>query len=437
MKKYPHIFSVLFFLLLATTTNAQFMTPPDQVDDFGLERLINNGVMDLKNLNPVNLINNKQRRNLEQDWTNNAWRHVYQTQRQFAANCGVPLRKTYEDFDTLRRTFTTTFMDSFIYANNRLRTWNTYDVSSNGVRTLVESFRFTYGTRTAPDTVLSIFTTPQFSDTSRYVYTFNANNQLTAIHEEFGFNNTFFTFSRALLTYDARGNLTRHLIERTNGTNWSPRQDNRYAYNASNQFTEKTNIEILTTSTDTLKEVYSYDAQNRLIKLLQTYDGDTVVITLSNHNAQKRPRLIELVQPDALFTSSFSKATLTYQANDSLVANMVVQGRDKLTDPFVNQSRFIFEYCGDAVSTNDVKKEALNCLVFPNPASESLTIKLTENTTSTADVSVVNTMGQVVFQARNHAVDTPLSISALPNGLYVLRVQVGDKIGITNFTVLK
>lgn len=68
MKKYPHIPALLLCLLLATTTNAQFMTPPDQVDEFGLEQFLNNGVLDLKNLNPVNFITNKQRRSLEQTW---------------------------------------------------------------------------------------------------------------------------------------------------------------------------------------------------------------------------------------------------------------------------------------------------------------------------------------------------------------------------------
>jgi Secretion system C-terminal sorting domain len=116
---------------------------------------------------------------------------------------------------------------------------------------------------------------------------------------------------------------------------------------------------------------------------------------------------------------------------------MITQGKTRLSDPFVNESRYIFEYCGDAVATQEVKKELLSCLVFPNPASESLTVRLKDATISNADVSIVNTTGQVVFQERNKAIDTPLSIATLPNGLYILKVQSADKIGITSFTVLK
>lgn len=434
MKKYLHI-SVLFFcLLLATTMSAQFMTPPDQADKFGLEQFLNNGAMDLKNLNPANFITNKQRRFLEQEWTVNTWQSLNQERKEFAANCGLPVLNVKEDYDALSRTFKTTDLDSFIYANNRLKTWSVYFVV-NGVRTLSSVAQLTYSTRAAPDTVL--VSNPQLNGTTRFAYTFNASGQLTAIREDGIFNGNLFPASRAQLTYDTRGNLTRYLIEEPDGANWKTSEDNRYAYNATNQLTEKVNTFVFGSSADSLKNLFNYDTQNRLIKQFQIYGRDTSAIVVSNHNAKKRPRLLEFEQLNSPSGPLFGKATLTYQANDSLVANMVTQEKRRVADPFVNQSRFIFEYCGDAVGTNEVKKEPLSCLVFPNPASESLTIRLKENTASNADVSVVNTMGQVVFQARNHAVDTPLSISTLPNGLYVLRVQIGDKIGITNFTVLK
>lgn len=419
--------------------NAQFMTPPDQVDEFGLEQYLSNGAMNLKNLNPAHFINDKQRRFLEQEWTpQNTWQHVSQEQKQFAANCGLPLQRTYQDYDMLSNTFKTTNLDSFIYANNRLRTWNTYRVS-NGVRTLSEVAQFAYTTRAAPDTVLWVSIFGQFSDTTRYVYTFNASEQLTSIRQDGRVSNTFLPIGRAQLTYDTRGNLTRYLIESPDGTsaNWLTESDNRYTYNATNQLTERVSIYIFSaTNIDTLKDLFNYDTQNRLIKLSNIYDGDTSVITVSNHNAKKRPRLLEF--SDISSTSPFfGKATITYQTNDSLVTNMITQGKTRVNDPFVNESRFIFEYCGDAVATQEVKKEVLAYQVFPNPASESLTVRLKETTASNADVSIVNTMGQVVFQERNRAVDTPLSISTLPNGLYVIRVQIGDKIGTTPFTVLK
>jgi Secretion system C-terminal sorting domain len=439
MKKYPHIILVFCFFLLATTMNAQFMTPPDQTDDFGLEQFLDNGTVNLKNLNPVNFINDKRRRFLEQDWTpQNTWLNSSQEQKLFAANCGLPLQKTQQSFDTLSRAFQLRSLDTFIYVNSRLRTWNTYTVV-NGVRTLSDVAQFTYSTRAAPDTVLSISIFQQFADTTRYSYTFNASEQLTAIRQDDKFGSTFIPSQRAQLTYDARGNLTRYLIERPDGltSNWRPRDDNRYTYNATNQLTEKVNFFTFSSgSIDTSKSLYSYDAQGRFIKLLSIFDGDTTTFTLSNHNAKKRPRTLDFQISDPI-SPFFGRANLTYQVNDSLIANMITQNKLRAIDPFVNQSRFIFEYCGDAVATQEVKKELLNCLVFPNPASESLTIRMKEETHTNVDVSIVNSTGQVVLQARNQAVNSPVNIATLPNGFYVLKVQSADKIGVTSFTVLK
>jgi hypothetical protein len=305
MKKYPHIFPVFFCLLLATTMNAQFMTPPDQVDDFGLEQYLNNGAMNLKDLNPAHFINNKQRRFLEQEWMQNAWQHVYQEQKQFATGCGVPLQRTYADYDMLSKTFKVTDLDSFIYVNNRLRTWNTYAVSNNGVRTLSQVAQLFYGTRAAPDTVLLVSTiSPQFMDTTRYIYTFNASEQLTTIREDAKDNNTYLPISRAQLIYDTRGNLTRYSIERPDGTsaNWWTAEDNRYTYNATNQLTEKVYAYTFTsTLSDTIKNLFNYDAQNRLIKLSNIYDGDTSVITVSNHNAKNAHAFLNLMIQIRLF----------------------------------------------------------------------------------------------------------------------------------------
>lgn len=438
MKKYPHIFYLFFCLLLATTMNAQFTTPPDNVsgDRSGLEKFLRNGTIDLKDLNPANFINNKRRRFLYQQWTpQNTWGNGQEERIQFAANCGLPLQSISEFRDAVIGTLYGTSADTLIYVNNRLRTWNTYDVL-NGVRSLYQTAQFTYSTRAAPDTVLVIKSPPFTPENQRYIYTFNASNQLTAIRQEDKVNNAFVAVERVQLTYDASGNLTRHLREKVNGANWATAEDNRYTYNTTNQLTEKVNISIFSGVTYTEKDTYAYDAQNRLTKLVNIDERDTTVYTLSNHNTKKRPRLIDV---DGLSSTSpfLGKATLTYQANDSLVVNATAQKKTRVSDPFVNDSRYIFEYCGDAVATTEVKKESLSCLAFPNPASESLTIRLKEETTSNVDVSIVNTMGQVVLQARNRAVDTPLSITTLPNGLYVLKVQIGDKIGISPFTVLK
>lgn len=77
---------------------------------------------------------------------------------------------------------------------------------------------------------------------------------------------------------------------------------------------------------------------------------------------------------------------------------------------------------GTDLITSDVQK--VN--VFPNPANNIVNINLT-GFTGKSDVRLFDVNGRVVLHREVSAVNTPLDISALPGGVYMIRIQNGGK----------
>lgn len=88
-----------------------------------------------------------------------------------------------------------------------------------------------------------------------------------------------------------------------------------------------------------------------------------------------------------------------------------------------------FENVGGAVSTQDISP-ALELSIFPNPATDRLSIQLPNAVAGPGTLQVVNTLGQQMlptsrFQHSGNAFQEDLDVSALPAGLYFLRVEIG------------
>lgn len=66
-------------------------------------------------------------------------------------------------------------------------------------------------------------------------------------------------------------------------------------------------------------------------------------------------------------------------------------------------------------------KEALQLSIAPNPASNQLSLRFAELTE--AQVTISNLAGQQLLQLNTNATVQQLDVSALPNGIYVLRVE--------------
>lgn len=111
------------------------------------------------------------------------------------------------------------------------------------------------------------------------------------------------------------------------------------------------------------------------------------------------------------------------------------------TDPCSLDDNFVFgeveDYCiillEKVTSTLDLGNKEM--VAFPNPTNHSIRIEDTESTQFTFDVSLVNLVGEVVFQSQNYRTGEEIDLSNLSNGVYFLMVETEE--GIRKIRVVK
>jgi hypothetical protein len=80
---------------------------------------------------------------------------------------------------------------------------------------------------------------------------------------------------------------------------------------------------------------------------------------------------------------------------------------------------------------NDLNMEALNYNVYPNPATNQVTIQLSNEKAEEASVMIVNNLGQVVKNlnlGKALELDHNLATGDLPAGIYYIKVSCGERI---------
>ncbi|MEO8146509.1 MAG: T9SS type A sorting domain-containing protein [Bacteroidia bacterium] len=73
--------------------------------------------------------------------------------------------------------------------------------------------------------------------------------------------------------------------------------------------------------------------------------------------------------------------------------------------------------------------------VFPNPATNSVTIKFPSN--EAGEISIENIFGQIIFYEKINTNKTQIDISNFSGGFYLLRWNIGENIQTQKFTVIK
>jgi len=75
-------------------------------------------------------------------------------------------------------------------------------------------------------------------------------------------------------------------------------------------------------------------------------------------------------------------------------------------------------------------------LVYPNPATHQITLLFKSATNSKAQISIVNTMGQLVYQSEIYNPKSEINISNLASGIYFLQVNTGNKTLVQKISIL-
>lgn len=98
--------------------------------------------------------------------------------------------------------------------------------------------------------------------------------------------------------------------------------------------------------------------------------------------------------------------------------------------PTVTNSYYVRVNNAVLTGINDLNFDAINYNVYPNPATDAVTIDLTNDKTENVSVIVVNNLGQVVKSVDlGNAVEVKhiMSTSDLTSGIYHVKTTIGDK----------
>lgn len=97
-----------------------------------------------------------------------------------------------------------------------------------------------------------------------------------------------------------------------------------------------------------------------------------------------------------------------------------------LTDPaFLTDERWSDPFCQSPTSTAQQGAKYLSVKLFPNPATETITVQLRQGVTRPVDLTLLNVQGQTLFSATFTA-ETSIDCSQLPRGTYFLRLREGS-----------
>jgi Secretion system C-terminal sorting domain len=108
------------------------------------------------------------------------------------------------------------------------------------------------------------------------------------------------------------------------------------------------------------------------------------------------------------------------------------------SDPVIDYNRpyykAIYKYCGE---TSTPSKEIYGDLAFtlsPNPTNNTLFIDLNENNYWNVSTQIADVLGNIIrLEKITHLQE--MDVSNLPNGIYFLKIQMGNKMGVKKFVV--
>ena len=136
------------------------------------------------------------------------------------------------------------------------------------------------------------------------------------------------------------------------------------------------------------------------------------------------------VHPKTGSLTSFTMAnvkTLTYGGG-----NLTLTNRDASSSNFALASMGYLNFSDIATALASVQVKPL-LSIYPNPVREVLNINLPLGWEAYAQLEIIDMGGKVVLQELLNSLASSISVSELPKGLYLLRVQNGTQSSNTKF----
>jgi uncharacterized repeat protein (TIGR01451 family) len=163
----------------------------------------------------------------------------------------------------------------------------------------------------------------------------------------------------------------------------------------------------------------------------------TVTPGVSSHNYEFRmygPRVLEwtfnnILLPDSTTNSEASNGFVTFhvdQVNDLAPGTEITNDADiyfDFNDPITTNTTIhrIFEGFVSVLSIEELINEGKTLLVYPNPATNNITIKGKEFMTQ--HFKVYDQMGREVLNGKLNGISTEVNLSKLSDGIYTLKIE--------------
>ena len=136
-------------------------------------------------------------------------------------------------------------------------------------------------------------------------------------------------------------------------------------------------------------------------------------------------------------TAPFSYSWNTVPVQNTAKAINLAKGNYTVTVTDKNGCTAIQNASINVSNTNEVA-EQLGLTIFPNPASNELSLKFNEyQVNKVISYNIINTLGQITMSNTIQSDKLNIDISSLSNGIYVLKLNIDNKVATSSFVVSK
>ena len=241
-------------------------------------------------------------------------------------------------------------------------------------------------------------------NSGKNTFTYDANNNQTSVLSQYWSGSAWVNNSLYTFTYDANNNQTSKLYQTWSGSAWVNFRQYTYTYDANNNQTSKL---FQTWSggawVNDWLYTFTYDANNnQTSKLSQTWSGGAWV--------------------------NYRLTTYTYDANNFTQSYAHKYWNN--TGTKISHGDSTYQCFHTVMGINSLEKNLQSVQLFPNPATNKITISKTADLQKETIVSIYNIQGEMVITNTFYYQNTmEMDVSLLAKGVYIVKIQSEKGVG--------
>jgi hypothetical protein len=368
---------------------------------------------------------NKLLSSIYEDYENNTWsksrgnNYLYDNNNNLISDSSL-------EYDADSNTWTVTDKKIYSYNSSNKMTEKIEQSSANSLTNTLENSvkeTNTYVAGRPTETVNYEWVKKKWAITSKYTYTYNANNILVEVFI-YTWNGSSYNLENKLTqTYNANNKLVSQVSEILDGETWLNYYRNLYTYDLNNKLLNNKGAE------------YNEDAkiweQDQLTEYVVNTTGNRISeTTIEGDSRSKIVYAYSTTELMSAFTHPFKDKTgIEYIDKDfpyiSKVNGITEYTYNNQTKNFEQFARTTYNYnSAITLGANALEKQVEMINVYPNPTADFLTVK-SESNTAIDNAVITDTTGKVLLTQNINT--NKIDVQSLSKGLYLLQLSTGDK----------